>query len=725
MDTVYRRKILSGVVMIGFISATDTVSATDASVFEGAGTADDPYVIESAEQLQAVSDELDAHYELGADLDGGELESFEPIGDRRSPFTGSFDGAGYVISNLQIDAAESVGLFGVLSGGHVHRVTLEDVSVTGSDEVGALVGYNNDGTIEQSSVTGQINAEMVGGGLVGYNDGSIVDSYVVGEVYAEVGGGIAGDNDGSISATYTAVPISDEWVSPTTTAGHDDVENSYWDSVVGAETNFWVDTWLLTPDMTGSGAESTMADFDFDETWETTSSYPRLAFQETSPPTPDATAAFAITDVEPDSPTITAGESVSVEVTVHNRGDRSDTQTVRLEFDGDEHDTATLSLDADETQSVSFDPIETDDLLDSEYDYEVQTEHDRLEQTVSVGEGELDGDVTLDADEPELPQAEDAVLAGETTLPDGAELSIRLRGEMFVHNDDVTVDGSEWESTLDLSYLPVDTEFEITVSSRDETHVETTGVIVDPADVADEPDDDEPELEDEEFIVLDRAQEPFETVAAVEDSEWVGSIPTVPEADNISLGAKAQLEDGEILEPGRGYELAAEELTDGDEPLLEIESYVDHVHLTGVWGGESEVVFAIQADGDVVYETPPVTVGVEGAEPPSTADEQPADDAVDEDDDATDDDVADDTAEASEGDDEHADEVGDEEHADGEGDTREDESASTDSEETDDVTAEIDADDIPGFTGVGALAGLGAIGYCLRRRLGTDSTASE
>src|SRR5690625_6920069 len=45
------------------------VHAEEHSFAGGSGTVDDPYVIETAEQLDQIRENLEAHYELGANID--------------------------------------------------------------------------------------------------------------------------------------------------------------------------------------------------------------------------------------------------------------------------------------------------------------------------------------------------------------------------------------------------------------------------------------------------------------------------------------------------------------------------------------------------------------------------------------------------------------------------------------------------------------------------------
>ena len=128
----------------------------------GSGTAEDPWQIATAEQLDRVRDDLKAHYILTEDIDLSGYENWIPIGafqslsdapeDAEVPhpdyaFTGTFDGAGYTISNLKVscEAPMGAGLFGCASGtesgaASIGHFTLKDVNVSGFYLVGGAVG---------------------------------------------------------------------------------------------------------------------------------------------------------------------------------------------------------------------------------------------------------------------------------------------------------------------------------------------------------------------------------------------------------------------------------------------------------------------------------------------------------------------------------------------------------------------------------------------------------
>ncbi len=128
----------------------------------GAGTADDPWQIATAGQLDRVRDDLSAHYILVSDIDLSGYENWTPIGafrprsdapeDAEIPhpdyaFTGTFDGAGHTVSNLTVscEAPMGAGLFGCACGtesgaAYIGGFTLKDVEVSGFYLVGGAVG---------------------------------------------------------------------------------------------------------------------------------------------------------------------------------------------------------------------------------------------------------------------------------------------------------------------------------------------------------------------------------------------------------------------------------------------------------------------------------------------------------------------------------------------------------------------------------------------------------
>lgn len=159
----------------------------------GSGTSGDPYQVASLDNLYWISQNptsWGSHFRQTMDIDasgtsswddgdGGDADGFLPIGNDTDMFTGSYSGGGYTISNLFIyrNAGVYVGLFGFTNGATIDSLVLNDVDITGSTRVGALVGiaenYTNlDYCYSSGSVTGD---SWYIGGLVGWSDYSYVD----------------------------------------------------------------------------------------------------------------------------------------------------------------------------------------------------------------------------------------------------------------------------------------------------------------------------------------------------------------------------------------------------------------------------------------------------------------------------------------------------------------------------------------------------------------------
>ena len=143
-----------------------TAVAENVSFAGGSGTKEDPYQIETLEQLQAMANDMAASYVLTADIDAGSVEEWTPIGtlvaideagetpDPAYAFTGTFDGNGHTISNLNVVGTQMLsGLFGVTANATISNVTFKNLTVEGSVMVGAI-GYTYCSTVENVTVYG-------------------------------------------------------------------------------------------------------------------------------------------------------------------------------------------------------------------------------------------------------------------------------------------------------------------------------------------------------------------------------------------------------------------------------------------------------------------------------------------------------------------------------------------------------------------------------------------
>ncbi|MBN2128851.1 MAG: hypothetical protein JW741_05115 [Sedimentisphaerales bacterium] len=179
----------------------------------GMGTAEDPYQIRTAEQINEIGTnpyDWDGHFVLMADLDLSGLpgRQFNMAGEdvrdgpADKPFTGAFDGNGHTIAGLTYRSdreQRNTGLFSYIGrDGKVENLTLVDVKIdVPGNSVGALAGYNR-GFISNCHVAGVLSGGATVGGLVGRNSGgTVVDCSFEGSVAGAWGvGGIVGDNNG-------------------------------------------------------------------------------------------------------------------------------------------------------------------------------------------------------------------------------------------------------------------------------------------------------------------------------------------------------------------------------------------------------------------------------------------------------------------------------------------------------------------------------------------------
>ncbi len=165
------------------INSSVSVTAEFEFLFAGGeGTQLNPYEIENYTQLLNMRYYPDKCYKLTCDLDLSGI-NHEPIFDANEFFEGMFFGNSKTVNNLTV-ATESnfPSLFGMVSGGFISDLTLENVSITTTDYntqdertqyyVGTLAGYYA-GRIDNVRVSGNIVVDGLSydgvavGGLVG------------------------------------------------------------------------------------------------------------------------------------------------------------------------------------------------------------------------------------------------------------------------------------------------------------------------------------------------------------------------------------------------------------------------------------------------------------------------------------------------------------------------------------------------------------------------------
>ena len=163
----------------------------------GTGTATNPFLISSREDLEFFRLALNTpttapdrfsryrgmHFRQTANIDlGGAASPWVPVGTTATPFTGSFDGGGFAISNMFVissDSISNIGFFGQVNfsaSNVIRNMNLDNVSIAmpaAIQNVGALIGNvnalaNSPLTIHNCHASGSIMTSATHvGGLIG------------------------------------------------------------------------------------------------------------------------------------------------------------------------------------------------------------------------------------------------------------------------------------------------------------------------------------------------------------------------------------------------------------------------------------------------------------------------------------------------------------------------------------------------------------------------------
>ncbi len=178
-----------------------------------------PYRVATVADLKVVGSgvggwTLDKCYVQTADIDMAGSGKWTPIGSDFAPFTGSYDGRGYVIRNLTLEEVDYQGFFRVIgTGAELTDIHLESVRCEGANQMGWLVGNMLDGTVTGCSAEGSNSGYCkYGGGLISQvTAGSISRCYsaggLSGSIY-DVGGLIGTNLGGTVNDCYSTAAVS-------------------------------------------------------------------------------------------------------------------------------------------------------------------------------------------------------------------------------------------------------------------------------------------------------------------------------------------------------------------------------------------------------------------------------------------------------------------------------------------------------------------------------------
>lgn len=134
--------------------------------------------IDNVQQLQAMNTNVKGNYALHNSIDAVETSTWtggftSVIGKDASnndvAFSGSFDGLGYNIFDLNIkgDATTNVGLFAKTDGATIKNINLVGGTITGGNNVGAIVGSASNTTISNITTSANVTGKTNVGGIVG------------------------------------------------------------------------------------------------------------------------------------------------------------------------------------------------------------------------------------------------------------------------------------------------------------------------------------------------------------------------------------------------------------------------------------------------------------------------------------------------------------------------------------------------------------------------------
>ena len=209
-----------GILLFILIASCVFCSLTQAQYGGGSGTENDPFLIRTAEQMNAIGasrGDWDKHFQLRADIDLGEYTgtAYNIIGTEGmdGSFKGLFDGNDHTISNLSINSPREkyTGLFGYMTGEVVNLGLINPEVFSQGRHVGALAGHLFAGTITRCYAEGaNVWGDDYIGGLVGSCSGRINRSYSTGSVTGDsyVGGLIGIVNDGTVNMCYSKASVS-------------------------------------------------------------------------------------------------------------------------------------------------------------------------------------------------------------------------------------------------------------------------------------------------------------------------------------------------------------------------------------------------------------------------------------------------------------------------------------------------------------------------------------
>ena len=169
MNRRLQKRVLSMALAVSMIFSTD-VNVLAAGNEQTAVSEEKVIEISSVSDFKKISKNLDGDYILTDDINF-KGEQYESIGDNQEPFTGSLNGAGHTISNVNIDAKTAdnkddsifTGMFGVTDSAEISNLAVENCQIVSDTKngiyAGVIAGKINNSVIEDVYVDGKIETD--------------------------------------------------------------------------------------------------------------------------------------------------------------------------------------------------------------------------------------------------------------------------------------------------------------------------------------------------------------------------------------------------------------------------------------------------------------------------------------------------------------------------------------------------------------------------------------
>jgi hypothetical protein len=178
----------------------------------GSGSEENPYIIATLGNLRWFVEQINPftgkYFLQTQDIDASATQNWNE-GEGWKPkayFMGTYDGGGFAIDGLFMNAERSSGLFDYIESATIKNLGLTNVDFTGAMFSGGLAGSTESSQIENCFVTGSVKGSDEVGGLVGRNgiNSTITQSSFNGTVTGEdFVGGFIGRNDGNYATQVT------------------------------------------------------------------------------------------------------------------------------------------------------------------------------------------------------------------------------------------------------------------------------------------------------------------------------------------------------------------------------------------------------------------------------------------------------------------------------------------------------------------------------------------